>query len=278
MTWDGFVTAVDDLVVPAMLDVRHPQAARVYDYLLGGKDNYPADQAAAELVLGVVPDLRTGARENRAFLHRAVRFVAGAGVDQFLDVGTGIPTAPNLHQIAQRVNPAARIVYVDHDPLVLAHARALLNGSPEGLTAFVDADLRCPHAILSSRGVVETLDLSRPVGLSLVAVLHFVPDSEDPVSIVADLVAAVPKGSLLVLSHGTGDFAPERTRLGVEAYRKAGVTVQVRSRDEVAALVPAGLEIVDPGIVPVHRWRPDTDPDQYQDEQIGIYGLVGRKL
>ncbi|MDT3440973.1 SAM-dependent methyltransferase [Pseudofrankia sp. BMG5.37] len=277
MTWDFVGVGIDDQA-DQVVDVRHAQTARVYDYLLGGKNNYGADQVAAQQALGVVPHLRTSARENRAFLHRAVRFAAGAGVDQFLDVGTGIPTEPNLHQIAQGVNPAARVVYVDHDPLVLVHARALLTGSPEGRTAFVDADLRSPQAILSSAAVGTTLDLSRPVGLSLVAVLHFVPDSDDPASIVADLVAAAPKGSLLVLSHGTGDFAPERTRLGVEAYRKAGITVQVRSRDEVAALVPAGLEILDPGIVPVHRWRPDTDPDQYKDEEIGIYGLVGRKL
>ncbi|MBL7497189.1 SAM-dependent methyltransferase [Frankia sp. CNm7] len=250
----------------------------MYDYFLGGKNNFPADRAAAEQVLRVAPSVRVWARENRAFLHRAARYAAHAGVDQYLDVGTGFPAAPNLHEIARKTTPAARVVYVDNDPLVSVHARALLTSPPDGRTAYVEADLRSPEAILSSEELGATLDLSRAVVLSLVAVLHFLPDDDDPAGVVRRLVDALAPGSCLILSHGTGDFAPEAARRGAEIYRERGIAVQARSKAEIAALVPAGMALVEPGVVPIHRWRPDAGSGEYGDTEIGVYGLVARKL
>jgi hypothetical protein len=263
---------------PANLQVDVPHSARMYDFFLGGKTHYPADRAAAAQALLAFPDMRTTTRQNRAFLHRAVRFLAEAGVDQFLDVGTGIPTSPNLHEVAQSVIPAARIVYVDNDPIVLAHARALLTSSPEGRTAYIEADLRRPADILASPALVETLDLTRPVALSLLAVLHFFPDATDPAAIVRQLVEPLPSGSYLVLSHGTADATSAETQSNTTAaYQRGGIAVQVRSRDEIAALLPATLQILEPGITMAHRWRPDSDPDLLSDTEVSIYGLIARK-
>jgi hypothetical protein len=206
-----------------------------------------------------------------------VRFLAEAGIDQFLDVGAGIPTAPNVHQIAQAVIPTARVVYVDNDPIVLAHSRALLASSPQGRTAYLDADLRRPEAILADPVLSETLDLSRPVALSLIAILHFFPDSSGPAAIVRRLIDELPPGSHLVISQGTGDFAPEQTRLVAETYQQRGMSVRFRSLAEVEALVPPGMEILEPGVVLLHRWRPDTDPEQYPDADVSGYGLIARK-
>ncbi|WP_232303953.1 SAM-dependent methyltransferase [Pseudofrankia sp. DC12] len=262
------VTAVD-----LRTDVAH--AARVYNYLTGGKDHFPADRLAAERALAVVPDLRTGALENRAFLLRAARVLAEDGIDQYLDVGTGLPADPNLHEVVQRLIPAARVAYVDNDPLVLAHARALLTSRPEGVTAYVDADVRRPADILRDAG--HWLDLSRPVAVCVGALLHFIPDEDDPAGMVADLLGALAPGSCLVLSHGTGDFRPKEADAGVRAYRDSGITVRVRSRAEVTALVPAGMRIGAPGVVPVQRWRPDHGPGGVTDGQVGLYGLLARK-
>jgi hypothetical protein len=274
---DGSVIARD--APPAELNLEVPHSARMYDYYLGGKTNYAVDRQAAEQAITVSPHARVGAQQNRAFLHRAVRFLTEqAGVDQFLDIGTGIPTSPNLHEVAQAVAPTARVVYVDNDPIVLTHARALLASSPQGRTAYLEADLRRPMDVLASPILAETLDLSRPVALSLVAVLHFFPDATAPAAIVRQLLEALPTGSYLVMSHGTGDFAPEETQRFVDLYNQRGIPFLTRSRAEFAALVPAGMELIEPGIELVHRWHPDTDPDLYTDAEISVYGLIARKL
>ncbi|MEJ2577688.1 MAG: SAM-dependent methyltransferase [Kineosporiaceae bacterium] len=188
-------------------DTSVPHPARRYDYWLGGKDNFAADRASGDAIEAVFPTIRVTAVENRRFLARAVRFLtAEVGIDQFLDVGTGIPTANNTHEVAQQVNPAATVVYVDNDPIVLAHARALLNSHPNGATAYIDADLRQPETILTDPALAATLDLSRPVALMLVSVMHFFPDQDEPHAIVHQLAQALPADSYLVLSHASGDF------------------------------------------------------------------------
>jgi hypothetical protein len=253
-----------------------PHVARIYDYFLGGKDNFPADRQAAEQTLAVFPDAPTAARQNRAFVHRATRYlVAEAGIRQFLDVGTGIPTRPNLHEIAQGIAPEARVVYADNDPIVLAQARALLASTPAGKTAYIDADLREPEKILTSAEVAETLDLSRPVALSLIAILHFIPDSDDPYGLVRRYVSVLPSGSYLALTHGTADFTAE-VSAAQEVYRARGMSGSARSREEVARFFD-GLEVVDPGVTVVHRWRPDgATGDTPTDSQVSVYGAVAR--
>jgi SAM-dependent methyltransferase len=244
--------------------------------IIGGKDNFPADRWLARKVLAVAPDLPIGAQKNRDFLLRAARGVAKDGIDQYIDVGTGLPAATNLHEVVREIVPAARVVHVDNDPLVLLHARALLTGYPKDGTAFIDADVRDPERI--EREAAYYLDLSRPVALSLGAVLHFIRDQDDPAAIVAHLMTALAPGSYLVLSHGTGDFRPEQANQAVQVYEDNGIPVRVRSRAEVAALVPAGMEILAPGVVPVHRWRPASNGGKVADGKVGIYGLVARKL
>jgi hypothetical protein len=249
-------TAGDD--VDLRMDVAHP--ARMYDYLLGGKDNYEADRAAAAEGFKVNPSGRTAAMENRAFLQRAVRYLAEeAGVRQFLDIGTGIPTSPNVHEVAQGIAPESRVVYVDNDPIVLAHARALLASSPQGRTAYIDADLHDVDAIMADPELRSTLDLERPVALLLIALLHFVPDSEDPKQIVDRMLAGLPAGSFLVLSHLTGDFNPQAWSAISGIWERNGVAFQVRSEAEVARLFD-GLEMVEPGLQVPTRWRPDLAP------------------
>jgi hypothetical protein len=263
------------------LQTGRPHPARVYDYLLGGKDNYAADREAAEAGLKANPNSRIPPRQNRAFMRRAVRYLAGeAGITQFLDIGTGIPTSPNVHEIAQDAQPQARVVYVDNDPIVLAHARALLTSGPAGKTAYINADLRDVDKILSSPDLQETLDLSRPVGLLLIAIMHFVGDSDDPYGLAARLLDGLPSGSYLALSHLTGDFDAAAWEGVAAVYRRSGVTMQVRSQPAVEQFF-AGLELVDPGVVSLPRWRPDpTDigqPGQPSDAAVSVYGGVGRK-
>ncbi|HEX5201004.1 SAM-dependent methyltransferase [Paractinoplanes rhizophilus] len=261
------------------LHTDRPHPARVYDYLLGGKDNFAADREAAQQGLRANPDSRIPPRENRLFLRRAVRFLAEQGIDQFLDIGTGIPSPPNVHHVAQEINPAARIVYVDNDPIVLVHARALLTSDPRGRTDYIDADLRDVDSILGSPVLRDTLDLNRPVGLLLIAILHFIGDDDDPGAIVERLLAGLPSGSYLALSHLTGDFRPEAWEKIAEVYRKQGVTMQVRSRPEVERFF-AGLDVVDPGLQVLPAWRPDlgepTVPPP-SDAQVSVYGAVARK-
>jgi hypothetical protein len=233
---------------PVDLRTDQPHPARVYDYALGGKDNFPADRAAAERALQANSSLRTTARENRAFLRRAVRYLAEeAGIRQFLDIGTGIPTAPNVHQVAQAIVPQARIVYVDNDPIVLAHARALLSSSPEGKTTYVDADLRDVDTILNSPQLRAVLDLSQPVGLLLIAIMHFIPDTDDPYGLAARLLDALPSGSYLALSHLTGDFAPEAMGAAAAVLRTGHMAMRLRSRPQVERFFD-GLDLVESGV------------------------------
>ena len=264
--------------VPPQINTSVAHSARVYDYWLGGKDNYPADRELAEAILQVIPTMRTMARANRAFQTRAARYLAReAGIRQFLDIGTGIPTSPNVHEVTQAITPAAQVVYVDNDPIVLTHARALLTSSPEGATAYIDADLRQPDKILGHPDLRETLDLSQPVGLMLVAILMFFRDTEDPQGIVARLLAALPSGSYLTLTHPTADFNPEAMQGAVAAAEQSGITLVPRGRAEVEAFF-TGLDLVEPGVVPVLAWRPDPEEGLPTDPQSAYYWAgIGRK-
>jgi len=257
-------------------DAEAPSSARIYDYALGGKDNYEVDRRALEQVMEGFPTVRIAARHNRQFMHRAVGVLADAGVKQFLDIGTGIPTEPNLHQVAQERAPEARVVYVDHDPVVLAHARALLAGSPEGRTAYVKADLTEPESILSAAQLRDTLDLSSPVALSLVAVLHFLSAEQNPAGILKTLLDALAPGSFVVASHITEDLDPEGMQRALEMYRRSAVYVQARTRDEFTSFFD-GLELLDPGVVAVNRWRPAIEPPSWLDKQVNCWGAVARK-
>jgi hypothetical protein len=263
------------------LHTDRPHPARVYDYLLGGKDNFAADRAAAEKGLAANPDSRIPPRENRLFLGRVTRFLAEQGIDQFLDIGTGIPSAPNVHHVAQEINPSARVVYVDNDPIVLAHARALLTSHPSGRTDYIDADLRDVDSILESPVLKDALDLDRPVALLLIAILHFVGDDDDPWAIVERLLAALPSGSYLAMSHLTGDFRPEAWEKIAEVYRRQGVTMKVRARPDIERFF-TGLELVDPGLQVLPAWHPElgasTEDPTPSDDQVSVYGAVARKL
>jgi hypothetical protein len=234
--------------------VAHP--ARVYNVWLGGKDHYAADRDAAQRVAGCRPQVVAGARANRQFLGRVVRYLAGKqGISQFLDIGTGLPAPDNTHEVAQALNPAARIVYADHDPLVLAHARALLGSTPDGTCDYLGADLHDPAALLA--GAARTLDFTRPAAILLLAVLHFLPDADDPAGILATLAAGLAPGSFVAVSHLTSDFAPAAVTSGIAAYNEAvpgGITA--RSHAQVSALL-GDLLLVPPGVVPVSEWRPD---------------------
>ena len=258
------------------IDTTQPHPARRYDYWLGGKDNFQADREAGDAIARVFPHIRTAARENRAFMRRAVSYLAGeAGVRQFLDIGTGLPTANNVHDVAQSIIPQSRIVYVDNDPLVLTHARALLTSSDEGATAYIDADVRDPEKILADPAVRDTLDWSQPIALQLVAILHFVEDHEDPYGIVSRLVAALPAGSFLVLSHATFDPLDRETIAAMDAVN-AGNTPKFcpRTLAEVSRFFD-GLDLLEPGIVSVSDWRPGPGPRPTPAEATG-YGAVAR--
>jgi hypothetical protein len=254
--------------------VAHP--ARVYDYWLGGKDNYAADRVLGDAIIAAMPSTRFAARANRAFLARAVRYLsAEAGIRQYLDVGTGIPAAGNTHEVAQAAAPRSRVVYVDNDPVVMAHARALMTGDPVGATAFIQADLREPGRILAHQELRATLDLGKPVALMLIAVLHFLADTQNPRDIVAELLGALPSGSYLAVSHLTADFDPDSAAAAQAAGQRSGVTYVPRSRDEVAAFF-AGLDLVDPGVVPLLAWRPD-DGTPEDPRAVRSYAAIGRK-
>jgi hypothetical protein len=259
-------------------DTSVAHVARVYDYWLGGKDNFAVDRAAGEQAIAAYPDIVFSVRANRAFLARTVRYLtAEAGIRQFLDIGTGIPTSNNTHEVAQSVAPGARVVYVDNDPIVLAHARALLASSPEGRTTYIDADLREPEKILASVAVTKTLDFSQPTALMLVAVLHFVPDEDDPAHSVSTLLDALPSGSYLVASHATLEYDPEGVTSAGRAFQDRGLAGQLRTGDELSELVFSGLEMVDPGVVPVSEWRPDGDRPRPGPAEVNVNGGVARK-
>ncbi|MFJ7085387.1 SAM-dependent methyltransferase [Streptomyces griseus] len=250
------------------IDTSKPHPARVYDWLLGGKDNYAVDQEVGEKLPA---EAKANAARNRAFMHRSAAWLARQGVDQFLDVGTGIPTAPNLHQIVQRITPTARIVYADNDPIVLRHAEALLVSSPEGATDYLHADVREPEAILEQARKV--LDFDRPIALSLIALMHFLRDEEDPYGITRTLVGALAPGSFLVLSHGTADQHPELREETEKAYRKGAIALRMRTRAEVEPFFE-GLELVAPGLVPAAEWYQEQ-PAPAQ-ERSGFYVGVAR--
>jgi SAM-dependent methyltransferase len=262
--------------VPTMeeIDISRPHEARVYDYILGGKDNYAADRETGEQLLRSLPWMAESAKNNRAFLKRTVRFVVDAGVDQFLDIGTGLPTVENTHEVAQASNPEARVVYVDYDPLVLAHARALLTG---GGTAYIHGDIRQPSHILDK--AAAHLDFERPVAVMLVAILHHLLDADAPFDHVGTLIDAVPSGSYLILTHASLDFVDPEPAAELEAvFTASGIQFQSRTRGDLEHLV-AGLEVMEPGIVPVTAWRPDVQlVDAVPSAKgAGHWGVVARK-
>jgi hypothetical protein len=237
-------------------DTSRAHQARIYNYVLGGKDNYAADRAAAEAVLKVNPEMAFTAQANRAFLGRAVRYLAAeAGIRQFLDIGTGIPAAGNTHEVAQAVAPECRVVYVDYDPVVLAHARALLTSGEAGATEYIDADLRDTGTILSQAG--QLLDFTRPVAVTLISILHAIPDADEPHAIVARIMDAVPSSSYLALSHVGLDLLSPETRQGLEgvANKMMQQGITYRTREQVARFFD-GTDLVDPGLVRVEEWRP----------------------
>ncbi|WP_333778714.1 SAM-dependent methyltransferase [Streptomyces sp. IBSBF 3136] len=258
------------------IDTSRPHPARMYDWYLGGKDNYPVDEEMGRQMLALEPRVPVMARVNRAFMHRATRWLAHQGVRQFLDIGTGIPTEPNLHQVAQSVAPETRVVYCDNDPVVLAHAAALLRSTPEGATEYLQADVRDPAAIVA--GARKILDFDRPVALSLVALLHFVSDTDGAHDLVGRLLSALPSGSYLTMTHATADFTPEDSAAATAKLKAAGVTLALRSRDEFSRFFD-GLELVDPGVQIVHQWHPELgEPVPGQDDGvIPGYAAVARK-
>jgi len=288
----------------ARFDTARPNPARVYDVFLGGKDNYPADRIAAKAALAANPRGYLNVWHNRDFVRRAVSHLAAdAGIRQFLDIGTGLPTAENVHEIAQRIAPQSRIVYVDNDPVVLAHARALLSSHPDGAADYLDADLRDADRILDRAR--RTLDLRRPAALVLAAVLHFVED-QAAYTAVSRLVGALAPGSYLIISHLTIDLNPEGGTRAAKTYADSGMAFVLRSKPGILRFVTHnGLELIEPGIVPVHHWRPDHRPwalsthrpieaerlsklddiekiryrdiNDVTDEDVNVYGLLARK-
>jgi hypothetical protein len=249
--------------------------ARIYDYLLGGKDNYAADRAAVDAVLKVAPILGFSARANRAFLGRAVRYLAAeAGIRQFLDIGTGIPTAGNTHQVAQAVAPESRVVYVDYDPVVLAHARALLTSHEAGATEYLDADLRDTDTILTS--AARLLDFTEPVAVTLLMILHVIPDSDDPRAIVAKVMDAMPSGSYLVISHLGAELLAEEAKRGFDDIvgRMAQQQYIGRNREEMARFFE-GMDLIEPGLVRVEEWRPD--PGASATDRSALWCALARK-
>jgi S-adenosyl methyltransferase len=259
----------------AEIDTRHAHSARVYNYWLGGKDNFAADREAAEQAIAANPGIVADVRQNRAFLARVVRHLASeCGVRQFLDIGTGLPTANNTHEVAQAVARQARIVYVDNDPIVLAHARALLTSTPEGSTTYLNADLRDPRAIV--RAAAQTLDFGEPIALMLLIIVHLIPDTDDPYGIVASLVEALPAGSYLVLAHPASDIhaaqMAEMTRRVNE--RMSGPKATMRDRAAIMRFFD-GLELLEPGLVQPQMWRPE--PGSLSPSQVTAWCGVARK-
>jgi len=257
------------------IDTQHAHSARIYNYWLGGKDNYAADREAAEQAIAANPGIVTDVRANRAFLARAVRYLAAeCGIRQFLDIGTGLPTASNTHQVAQAADPASRVVYVDNDPVVLVHARALLTSTPEGETAYLEADLRDTSAILQA--AAQTLDFGQPIALMLLIILHLIPDEDDPYGIVSTLVQALPVGSYLVLAHPASDIRAakmaEMTRRVNE--RMSGPKATMRDRAVITRFFD-GLQLLEPGVVQPQQWRPD--PGSLSPPQVTAWCGVAQK-
>jgi O-methyltransferase involved in polyketide biosynthesis len=260
---------------PAPLDTDAPNVARLYDFLLGGKDHFRADRTAAELLLRANPHLRDSCREQRDFLRRAVRHLAGEGLRQFVDIGTGLPSGPATHQIARAEQPAARVVYVDNDPIVLSHARVLLADGGPG-TAFVDGDFREPEALLRAPALAELIDFDEPVAVIATGLLHFLPDHEQPAKHLRTLMDACPAGSVLALTHGATDLAVDLASATAAALRQSAIPCQARSRDEVLELL-GDLEPMEPGLVPMAEWRPRAAVTKAVRQRQIAYGVVARK-
>lgn len=247
----------EDVPLPPGIDVHIPNAARMYNYFLGGKDNFPVDREAAEHVLAVAPEAGELARQNRSFLRRAVRHLAeDAGIRQFVDIGTGLPTQGNVHEVAGEVDPGTRVVYVDNDPVVLAHARALLSNATNTIT--IPGDLREPESIFDNPELLSLIDFAEPVAVLLVSVLHFLPDSAKPAEVVSRLRDTLPSGSYVVLSHVTAEERMTSARRGAAVYQRANSSVTLRGRAEISGFFE-GFELVDPGVVRLDEWRPDHD-------------------
>jgi O-methyltransferase involved in polyketide biosynthesis len=255
-------------------DTSVPHIARVYDYWLGGKDNFAADRELGEQTLQAYPNLVHSVRANRAFLARTVRFLAGeVGIRQFLDIGTGIPTANNTHEVAQKIAPESRIVYVDNDPIVLSHAKALLKSNPKGACAYIDADLRDPDAIVAA--AADTLDFGQPVAVMLIAVMHFVGDDAQAGAIISRLTAACVPGSYVVISHAASDIdAEQQTEMVRRLNQSVAQKATLRDQAGITRLF-AGLELVEPGVIRVSDWRPDSDLEAVRPT--GLRGGVARK-
>jgi hypothetical protein len=244
---------------PPGVNINVPHSARIYDYWLGGKDNFAVDRAVGDAMMQSIPGMRAMAAENRKFVHRVAReLVAKHGIRQFLDVGTGIPTRPNLHEIAQQLAPETRVVYVDNDPIVLVHARALMISTEQGRSEYISADIRHAESILNDPILAGTLDLTQPVALTVIAVLMLIEDADDPWGKVRTLMDALPSGSLLAITHPTADFNPGEVTAAVAAATGAGMTLVARSQAEVQRLF-GDWEMLEPGLVPVKAWRPDDD-------------------
>jgi len=261
---------------PPRIDTSKAHSARVYDYILGGKDNYLPDREAAEQLLKATPSAEASVRQNRQFMQRVARYLAAdEGIGQFLDIGTGIPTSPNLHEVTQQVNPAARVVYLDNDPIVLAHAHARLTSSPEGKVTYIHADMRDVRAVLTAPELTATLDLSQPVALLILSTLHLITDPDEARELLGAYVAALAPGSVLALSVSTNDTLPADDQ-GVSSLRSSGINVLQRTRAEVTALFD-GLELIEPGVVLVNQWRPEADAPEAKLAEIGLSCGVARK-
>ena len=264
--------------LPPEINASEPHPARIYDYFIGGKNNFAADRETAAEVLRRSPAAHIAARENRSFLGRAVRYLtAEAGIRQFLDIGSGLPATGNVHEVAQEIAPSAHVVYADNDPLVLTHAHALLTSAPEGRTAYIHADLRDPAAILSHPDTRAVLDFGQPIALMLVAVLHFIPDEVKPTEIIATLAGALPSGSYVVASHLTTEHDPAAASAGQQTMREAGMAMQKRDSDVFASLAFSGLELVPPGVVLVSEWRPTGTGPRPLPSEVNCYAGVASK-
>jgi S-adenosyl methyltransferase len=265
--------------LPPTIDTTVADPARRYDYWLGGKDNFAVDRESGDQIAERFPSIRIAARENRRFMRRAVTEVAKTGIDQFLDIGTGLPTSPNTHEIAHGVNPLASVVYVDNSPLVLVHARALLTAHRGAAApAYIDGDLRDPASILDNDTLRENIDLTRPVGLLLIAVMHFITDDDSAYAVVKELLGALPSGSYLAMTHLTGDLLPDDVRTDFDAINaQAGIPMRHRSHDEFSRFF-TGLAVTEPGIVPINRWRAETEEQpRPSDTDTAVYGALASK-
>jgi SAM-dependent methyltransferase len=262
---------------PSGVDITRPHPARRYDYWLDGKDNFAADRASAAEVEKGFPTVRTSARQNRRFLKRVITHLAEQqGIRQFIDIGAGLPAADNVHEVAQAIDPRSRIVYVDHDPIVLAHARVLLRGTREGATAYIEADVRQPSTILSAPDLLETIDLDRPVALTLLAIMHFVPDEDRPYELVQQLRDALAPGSFLVVSQATHDYlTPEEIAESARRNARSGVRFRARSAEEFGRFF-TGLELVPPGVTSVVNWGAPVARPQSLVIETSMLGGVGR--